>query len=420
MLRKTIPIVAALALTAGGALIAGSPTQATPTAGSLALAHTPTRFALSASGYGSRVVGGNVMAGSDRSAFSVIGCTNLAGLDKSNAEASVNLGDVHLSGVKTHQWTRKVNGTVSSYSQSSIASVSLANTATSNLYLSGVSSKSRAWHNGTGFHASTNTQLARIVLNIGGVKTTFPVPPRGGSVTVPGIATITLNKGTHKVGAHSALAFVDAVKLHVIATNSDVYLAHSRARIQDGVRSALFHGSAYSTKVNAAQGRVTSGPTPFIVMPCNGTKGKIVTRSIAHANLGNPISADGLTVSQRGRYVNGNPDAFERAAVAGVRLTSNLHVNAVVARAHVIKTSTGYHKDTRGSSTARVYYNNRRLAIPSSGVLTIPGVARIQANIVKRTTRGIEITGLRVTLLTGDLSVVNIAHAKVSLSPSGL
>jgi hypothetical protein len=53
-------------------------------------------------------------------------------------------------------------------------------------------------------------------------------------------------------------------------------------------------------------------------------------------------------------------------------------------------------------------------------VLRIPGVARIESNVISRTRRGISVTALRVTLLDGSLAVINIAHARASIAPSGL
>jgi hypothetical protein len=86
-----------------------------------------------------------------------------------------------------------------------------------------------------------------------------------------------------------------------------------------------------------------------------------------------------------------------------------------------VRTANGvYRKDSTGTSTGRIMYRGSQQAIPASGVLRIPGVARIESNLVNRTPRGIETTGLRVTVLDGSAAVVTIAHAQVSIAPSGL
>lgn len=420
MLKRTTPLVATMALTMGGALIGAASVQASDSAS--ALATTPTRYAFQASGYGSRVVGGDVPAGSDRSAFQVIACTNKAGLDRTNAELEVDLGqDVALRNVRTHVWTSQAGGRESSWATHRIASVTLGDTAASGLVLQGVTSSAHAWHDGTGFHARTTTNVARIVQYTAGVGTELDVPADGETLDVPGVATVTVNRGATSKGDHFAAAKVDAVRLTLTPTNTRVFLAHSYARIDDGVRNALFRGSSYATKASGLEDTVRSGPTPYLVMPCQGTNGRVVTKSIAHADLSKLVDAQGLTVSQSASVENRVADAFERARVARIDITDELFIEAVVAKAHVVRTADGvYRKDSIGTSTGRIMYRGTQQAIPASGVLRIPGVARIESNLVNRTPRGIETTGLRVTVLDGSAAVVTIAHAQVSIGPSGL
>nr|MBA3308568.1 hypothetical protein [Nocardioidaceae bacterium] len=87
--RISTATVVALSVAASGLLLI-NPATAASAAGAAANTR-PTHFALQASGYATRVSGGQVPASSDRSAFQVIGCTNLAGLDKNNYEAEVDL-----------------------------------------------------------------------------------------------------------------------------------------------------------------------------------------------------------------------------------------------------------------------------------------------------------------------------------------
>ncbi|MEJ7744947.1 MAG: hypothetical protein WKF73_21880 [Nocardioidaceae bacterium] len=98
MIRKTLPVLTTFALVGTAAVVAGAPATAVAPSSTVQLATTPTPFALSASGYSTRVVGGGVPVGSDRTAYQVIGCTNLAGLHKQNAEAEANLGGLRISG----------------------------------------------------------------------------------------------------------------------------------------------------------------------------------------------------------------------------------------------------------------------------------------------------------------------------------
>jgi hypothetical protein len=414
MRNRTIPLLATIALASGSALLTGTAVSASGS--SAAATTTPTHYALSATGYGSRVKGGAVPASSDKSAFQIIGCTNLAGVSRINAEANLTEGDLALAAVKTHVWTKQVGTTVSSWASHKIASVTLGDPATG-LVLTGVSSISHTWHSATGFHATTKVGLAGITL----AGAAIPVPLQGVPLDLAGVGSLTLGSGRTARTAHAASATVDAIRLHVDATNTTTFLAHSHSAIQDGVRSGLFHGAAYGTSARGLSNSVTSGPTPLLVMPCQGTAGLVQTRSIARVHVGGQTSAKALTTSQRASVRAGMADAYERAAVATANITNTLHVKGVVAKAHVTMSRTGrYTKDTRGSSTGTIVYNGRQVKIPTSGVLRIPGVARIESNVVSRKHRGISVTALQVKLLDGSLAVINIAHAKVSISPSGL
>ena len=425
MQYRTLPLITTLAVAASGAVLAGSAVAApSPSAGTTAAAAptTPTPFAMQAFGYGSRVKGGEVPTGSDRSAFQVIGCTNLAGLDKHNSEAELHPegGDLTLSGVRTHVWTDKTGARVSSWASHDIDKVTLADTATSDLYLRGVSSTSHSWHSKSGFHAKTTADVGRIVLDSGGVRTTYPVPAPGDSVNIPGVATVSVGDGTVTEGQHGASALVDAVRLDADATNTVTFLAHSNTNIHDGVRTALFSGSSYGTKSSQLQDDATSGATPLLVMPCQGTNGKTIERSTSHSDLGGQNAANGLRTSEQSSVKGKVADAFERAAVTRVNLAGGVRISGVVGRAHVTRDARGYSTDVKGSSTGRIVFNGERVRIPASGVLRIRGVAKIESNLVKRSKHGIEITALRVSLLDGSAAVINIGHAKVMIRPSGL
>jgi hypothetical protein len=422
MLRCTTPLITAAALTAGAALLTGVPAHAAAGSGDTAkTSGRPTPYAMTAFGYGSRVRGGQVPAGSDRSAFQAIGCTNLAGLSRTNAEASVDLGEgVSLAGVKTHVWTTKAGGSVSSWASHTIAKVTLASTVTKSLYLKGLSSTAHSWHDASGFHAATTATVAQVVLDTSGTRVHLPVPTAGHPTVVPGIVRISLGEAATGHSAHSASAALDALRLQLLGTDTTADLAHSSATLQDGVQTSLFSGSAYGTRAKGLQGSTSSGPTPLLVMSCVGTHGRVLTRKMAGLHLGDAAQAQALKVSERAGVRHGKATAYERAEVGRVKITHDLVVRAVAAQANVVRTSRGYRSDDHGTSIGQVLLDGRVLRIPASGVLRIAGVAKLESDVVHRTRRGIDVTGLEVTLLDGNQAVVDIAHAKVGVAPSGL
>lgn len=420
MIRRTFPVLTALALVGAAAVTAGAPATAARTSAAQ-LAATPTPFALSASGYATRVVGNGVPAGSDRSAFQAIGCTNKAGLRRENHEAASNLGEFNIAAAQTVVATTKRGNTVASWGRNRIAKVVVGNAtdAAGRLVLRGVVSKSRTWHDGNGFHASTRTDLGSVVLDpLVGPDQNLPVPTRGNPLRVPGVAVIALGDRDRTVKANGAQANADALRIRLIPSGTVAYIAHSRAQIGSGLANGIYSGLSYATRANLISGGVTSGPTPLIRMPCTGTK--FEEASIASANIG-VGNARNLNASQRGVVRNGNATAFERGSVGRVSLLGGrLVVKGVVGKANVTLVGNTARKNVKGTRTASVVFNGREISLSGRDSIRLGNnVARLQPRLVNRTKFGIEVTALRVTL-TAERSEVNLGHAQVAIRPSGL
>lgn len=417
--RISTATVVALSVAASGLLLVNT-AGASAAAGAAADNVRPTNFALQASGYATRVSGGQVPSGSDRSAFQVIGCTNLAGLDKNNYEAEVDLGLLGTaSAAKTRVRTTEGDGVVSAWSRDSIAKVVLVDSATSRLTLKGVSSTSRAFHDRSGFHATTNRSVTEIFTTVAGVKLNRRIPTAGNPVLIPGIAKISLGPSMKRAGAGGAAASADALRIELLPSGTVVRLAHSRAQIDSGAVSGIFRGSSYASKAQAASGRVTSKMTPYLVMPCQGTDGDVKRRSIAKLNPAG-LSLTGLFTAQLGEQRDNSAEAWERGKVSGLNLgQGDLVVRAIVGQAnvHFVK-GEGVSTDIKGSTLGRVTTEGSDVTIPRSGVLRIPRVAKLERNVVTRTPRSITVIALRVTLLDGTGAVVNLGRASVGFTPS--
>ena len=64
-----------------------------------------------------------------------------------------------------------------------------------------------------------------------------------------------------------------------------------------------------------------------------------------------------------------------------------------------------------GSITA----GGKTVTFPPTGVLEIPGVARLEQHVVSRTAHGIKVVALRVTLLDGSGAVINLGEAALQI-----
>ena len=408
----------AIALAAAGAVL-------TVPFGTAAQAATPTatRFALASSGFGTFVQGGQVPAGSGATAYQAIGCTNLAGLTRYNTEASLTVPGLGiLTGVSTKVWTQERRNVVSAYARHSIAGLTLDDSPSGTLRLTGISSVARAFHSATGFHHSASTQVGSITLTPAvGAPQTFPAPTPGHPTVIPGVATIAVGDSGGSSGATGARAWANALDIDVVASGTRARVAHTAARISGGIVSGVFGGSSNATRATGLADKFKSGPTPLSIMPCQGTQGVVKTRSVARLDLSQELVVRGLTSSQMARQSTSSASGYERGAVASVNLADgHLVVRGIVGRAAVTRTTHGLTRTANGTSIARILVNGRTRVMPDSGVLTVPGLARLENRIVTRQANGISVTALRITLLDGTAAVINLGQAKMQIRGSGL
>jgi len=414
-MRLLIASTTVLALAASGGLVSASGAGATTdSAGKV-----PTPFAFKSYAFGSRAHGGQVPAGSGSTAFQVIGCTNDAGIDKSNKVTSEDLPGLGKAyQVTTHAWTTRnaTTGVVASHSRNAIAKVVLSSTQAGTLSLEGIKSTAVASHDDKGFHADTTAELAKIVLTPAmGPAQEIPVPDPGQSVDVPGVATIDMGTPKKAAGKDLARARVEALTITSAATGTKVHVAQSFAQLARGIKSGLFGGYADGARANAGDGHVTTGRTPYQPMPCQGTHGDLRDNSTASVDLGNGLVLSGVEASGMADQTAARAWGHEEGRIAKVDLgNGQLVVDGIVGRVEVTRKGTDlqtlvrHAKTTIGTITA----NGQEQTFPDSGVIEIPGVAKLERNIVKKVKNGLSVTALRITLLDGSGAVANLGEGK--------
>jgi hypothetical protein len=406
------------------ALTAGPVGVATPLAAHAAprAATVRTAYAFQTSGYGTRVIGGVVPAGSSTTSYQVIGCTNVAGKTARNYEAQLDVpGLGRLSGVTTTVATRSVRGVVSSTSRHDIAQVVLAETPMGTLTLNAVHSLARAFHSSSGFHSTTTTDIGSIVLTApDGSTRTFPAPAPGRSITIPGVATLSSGDGVTTRTGSSAYARTDALVVDVVSTGSRVKVGHTIAQLSGGIRSGIFGGFSAGSRVSALQAMLRSGYTPLQKMPCQGTKGNLQGKDIAHLDLGGQLVVDGLSTRQRSSQTNRVAQGYEEGRIASVDLgDGRLIARGIVGRATVTRRGTTLTRSTSGSTIGSVVVNGEKQTFPDTGVIEVPGVLKLERNVTTRLDTGVAVVALRVTVLDQDAenagAVINLGTARMQI-----
>lgn len=423
-MRRLIASTTMLALAASGVALGatGSSAAGTSSKGQL----QPTAFALQTSGFGTRVRGGQVPAGSDSSAYTVIACTNNAGITRHNHVAEETLPGVGTaSEVATKVWTTQTDsGVVMSRSRNSIARVVVADNPLGTLSLDALKSVSKVWHDGDGFHADTETSIGKIVLTpAAGEPQELPLPTPDQPLEVPGLATITVGNPHEKAGADGAKASAEVLRIDVVASGSRARVGHTVAEMDGGIKSGIFGGFGSALRANAADANITTGRTPYQPMPCQGTDGKTETRNTAGLNLGDQIVVGAVESSHNAEQTMKSAGGFQQAKVARIDIGDGaLVVNGIVGRVNVHRKGDHLGKlvrNIKGTTIGSITADGEPQTFPDTGVLEIPGVARLEPSIKNKIKGGIAVTALRITLLDGSGAVINLGQAKLFIKKSG-
>lgn len=418
-MRTLITGLTMAALSAAG-LVAG--TTATATA---AAEPTPTPYALGAFGIGTAVKGGSVPTTSGKTAYRIIGCTNRAGVDRENHEAEATVPGLGVvSGVKTRVWTTKADGVVASNSLHEVASILIGEgSGQGTVEIRGVKSYSRAFHDDKGFHAAYETEIGQIVYTPveGGPEVLLPPTP-GQTLEVPGLANIKLGSHSRHHGADGAKAYATTLKIEVIPSDTLARVAHTSAKIGGGVKSALFRGNSNATRMDALDGNLTSGPTPHLPMPCQGTDGDVKTNNLATVDLGGQVVVSGANTSESADQTQRKAWGWEKSSVAELNLgAGQLVISGVVGKVNVAREGSTVTRDIKGTTVGSITANGEPQEIPDPGQsLTIPGVAVIETAVAKELKAGLAVTAVKVTLLDGTGAVINLGQAQLQVFRSGL
>jgi hypothetical protein len=414
---RGIALSATLALTlAAGPTYAGT---SLPTASR----GTVTSFALKASGFGTRTIGGQVPVGSDRTGAQYIGCTDRGGRSRTNDVASVTLPGLGIAhGVRTHVWTTARGGVVAAHSRHTIASLVLDQSQLGSLALTAITSSVTAYHDGTGFHSRTATRVGDLTFTPAtGPAQSFPAPTPDQPLSIPGVATIYAGRHVTRHSSSRAIADSLALRIDILATGTTVQVAHSRAEIDSGLVFGVFHGHSAATHViTAANDLAESGPNPLTKMPCQGTNGRLLQHALASVDLGGQVVVTGASSSERGNQGRHWARGTSHAEVARLDIGGGqLVVDGIVADAHVRRTTSGVTRTARGTQLGTVTVGGQQQAFPATGILEIPGVAKLERAVVRKTPSGISVIGLRVTLLDGSGAVVDLAEAQLAIHRLG-
>lgn len=418
-MKRTSLRLALLLLVTSGVLVSGSGVAGAESAPRQTDDHT--KFALNGAGFGTRVNGGDLPASSSTTAYQALGCTNRVGRSSSNHVVDVTLPDIgKASEVSSHTWTALHDGVVSANTRSTIERAVLRNGDLGKLVIKGLESRVKAYNDGA-YKGTIATTIASIVYTDAmGAEQEFAPPSPGEPVVIPGFATLRAGAHHRRIDGSHARVVADALRIDLLVSGSRVRLAKSDAEISGRVQRGLFNGQAAAVQATALDGVVSVGRLPLTLMPCVGTHGDVNTKSLADVDLGGGVIVQGLNAEQEADSTMKVAEGYEQGQVASFNLNDgDLVVEAVTGRAHVRRTVDALHRGV-STSLGTITADGTPQEFPDTGVLEIPGVARLEQRIVDKIPNGISVIALRITLLDGSGAVIDLGKAMMVIRDSRL
>jgi hypothetical protein len=411
----------------------GKATIATVTAGAIVAATLVGGSAVGATraygfaGYagGSMVQALNSTVTSALTASSTIGGTNPNNLSTNKAAGIAVSGLLTAGAVSTSSLSKPISGGYEVQSKVEIADASvlgglitakaITTTTTSTLL---------------GTKGASNTSTTFVGLKIVGV--TLPVTiPKNFSVSLPGVATVSLNvslagaQDSVAVGIGAAFGVTllqpragNGVGASVIL--SPTYAAIATADVPDTGHSAS--GLAYGTQVTASAGKlvsVQSDPTAPSTVPFSGTGGKVVTASIAAINIAAALRIGAVTTTATGTNDTSAGDAATSAKVGSVNLFNGLiKAGAIQSTAHV-RTPTNAASVITGSSTlASLVIAGKAVPLNAKPNTTINvlNLGTVTINQQVKTSTSITVRALDIKLSTAAYGLPAGAEVQVAVA----
>ncbi|MDP3968783.1 MAG: choice-of-anchor P family protein, partial [Nocardioides sp.] len=399
-----------------------------------------TDFSFQSSNWATRVIANDVELRSARTAYAYIACTRVANRHTRTLgqTAKVNANEmIQVSGLESQVQTyfKRKKGETGVRGTNVIASVELGSNDGPKLTIEGLRTVARAFHvRGKGFRTAKRINWASIGLDMAGqgsgtgtplddlikaintqvVGEVFGVLAENGPIAIPGLGEIALGRSfqRRKRGSIERSQYAIVVKLE---NGSKVQIGRAWAKISTDVPSGVFHGAGYGTNITALESGETGpivrvGRTAAKPLPCNGTDGKIQSRSLAGLNFlaQNAIEIDAIKSSVLGEFGKGKrARGWTQNEIAKVNLGDGaLVLSAIKGRANVRRGAKGkVFANSRGTNGAisitaggEEYTAAELLAALENEEIVIPGLLAIRFNVKKKLRRGIKVVAVRITI----------------------
>lgn len=381
-------------------------------------------FAFTGNAYGStaRLLDGTVTSG--RTADVSLGCTDRAGISKSNTTVLTDLHPLLSTGTVTTNATTSATSTkAQSQTNATTQGVDLLGGA---ITADAVVAQSTTSHTAAGF-AVDETGSNLVHLRINGTPYAVTVAPNT-TINLVGLGTVVLNEVKSDIDHVGASLTVNMIHVTLTVPNplapvgTEIIVSHATSDLEGPTIGAV-DGRAYGT--SAYVGTVaSSGPTAVVVLPCLGTDGSVITNTTAGVALPSLATTGLISDTAEGTVSATSENSETTSTVQSVSLLEGL-VSATVVRAdaHASMAGTTTTLSDAGSTFATLSVAGDpgiSVNVAPNTVVPLPGIGTLYLHRVIQDTHRIEVRMIELVVGPNLLGLpvgldVRIAVAEASV-----
>ena len=280
-------------------------------------------------------------------------------------------------------------------------------------------SKTKSGYKTTGKTTLTGLSIAGIPVSV--------TPAKNSTVTIPLIATVTLNEQSPSSKYGNRGISVVGLRIKLFPGNplglptGSIAVGISKASIHSAVNRRPY-GSAYGTQISVG-GLLKSGPTAAVYLPCGGSSNSTLTNSVATADLTDLIDAGVVKTTAKSTDSKAKTVATTSAKVAGIDLLDGLiTVDAITSKATATRKGKKLTVSSDGTKLVGLKVNGQSYSasVKANTKIDILGVGTLYLRRVVKSGSGVSVYGvyLKLSVAVGDHpegTVVTVAAAKAGV-----
>lgn len=236
-------------------------------------------------------------------------------------------------------------------------------------------------------------------------------------IEIPGLGSIALGRTKGVAKSHFAESDAAAFEFEINAVPDEVQklqLGHTRARIGGPTPGGVFRSTSMPMDIKALDGGVHLGGVKPRTIPCEGTRDRVRTKTLAAASAVVPsgalIGVDGVEYTFRGtQHKDGTADGFDANHIdQATMLAGQFVISDINARTNVkTRSPDGKVRKSFRTSIGSITYFGEELPVPEPGGTTpLPnGEGYIERQIVKTNKWGGRVIAVRVSLLEDNVVI---------------